>query len=147
HLSQLGGHVGAVGLQEGKPLLLVPGPGGYELGVAPDGLDGHAGGAQLGADGNPLQVFVLVAPPAAVGSGDVVNNPTCTLVVPRGSPAAAGAAGGLGDAQACLGPGARGPGNRLDFEHALNPSVVSIYRKARTAAHRQCPRIGPACPN
>ena len=37
-----------------------------------------------------------------------------------------GAAGGLGDAQARLGTGVSGPGYRprLDFEHALNRSVV-----------------------
>src|SRR2546423_601147 len=38
HLGQLGGHVGAVRLHELEPFLLVAMPGGYELGVAPDGL-------------------------------------------------------------------------------------------------------------
>ena len=42
-LSELGGHGGAVGLHQGKSFLLVAVPGGYELGVASDGLDGHAG--------------------------------------------------------------------------------------------------------
>jgi hypothetical protein len=42
-LSELGGHVGAVGLQEDKPFLLVTRPGGDKLGVAPDGPDGQAG--------------------------------------------------------------------------------------------------------
>src|SRR5205814_607610 len=50
-LSEPGGHVGAVGLQEGKSFLLVAGPGGYELGVASDGPDRHAGRPQPGADG------------------------------------------------------------------------------------------------
>src|SRR3954451_11762112 len=58
HLGQLGGDVGAVGLHELEPFLLVAVPGGYELGVAADGLDGHAGGPQLGADDDPVQVLL-----------------------------------------------------------------------------------------
>ena len=37
YLSEPGGHVGAVGLQQGQSFLLVAGPGGNELGVAPAG--------------------------------------------------------------------------------------------------------------
>src|SRR6266545_1831494 len=62
-LSELGDHVGAVGLHEGKAFLLVAVPGGDELGVAPDGPDGHTGGPQPGADGDPVQVELVVAPP------------------------------------------------------------------------------------
>jgi len=64
YLGELGGHVGAVGLHEGKSFLLVAVPGGYQLGVAADRLDGHPGGPQLGADGDPLQVELLVAAPS-----------------------------------------------------------------------------------
>jgi hypothetical protein len=59
-----------MGLHEDKSFLLVAGPGGYELGVAPDGLDGHAGGPQPGADGDPVQVLLLVASPAVGGAAD-----------------------------------------------------------------------------
>lgn len=64
YLGELGGHVGTVGLHEGKSFLLVAVPGGYQLGVAADRLDGHPGGPQLGADGDPLQVELLVAAPS-----------------------------------------------------------------------------------
>src|ERR671931_844105 len=46
-LGELREHFGAMVLQEVEPFLLVARPGGDELGVAPDGLDGHAGGPQL----------------------------------------------------------------------------------------------------
>src|SRR5437867_1654302 len=64
-LGELGGHLGAVGLQQGEPFRLVAWPRGYQLGVALD-RPGHAGGPQLGADADPLEVFGLVAPSAAV---------------------------------------------------------------------------------
>src|SRR5690242_11842283 len=60
---ELGGYLGAVGLQEGQPFLFVAGPGGDELGVTPDGPDGHAGGPQPGADDDPVEVELVVAPP------------------------------------------------------------------------------------
>jgi hypothetical protein len=125
-LGELGGHVGAVGLHEGKPFLLVTGSGGYELGVAPDGLDGHAGGPQPGADGNPVEVELVVAPSAAGGAVDGGDDQAGAFVVAQGVHADPGAASGLGDAEARPGAGARGPGYwlRLDFEHALNLSVV-----------------------
>ena len=100
-------------------------PGGYELGVASDGLDGHAGGPQLGADDDPIQVKLLVAPPAASGALDGGDYQAGAYVIAQGVHADPGAAGGFGDAQARLEVGASGPGYRprLDFEHALNPSV------------------------
>lgn len=70
YLGEFGGHVCPVGLHEGKPFSLVAVPGGYELGVAADGLDGHAGGPQLGADSDPIQVDLLVAAPSRVVTGD-----------------------------------------------------------------------------
>jgi hypothetical protein len=56
YLGELGRHLAAVGLQEGESFLLVAGPGGYQLGIAPDGLDGNAGGPQPGADADPVEV-------------------------------------------------------------------------------------------
>lgn len=62
-----------MGLQEGESFLLVAAPSGDELGIASDGLDGHAGGPQPGADGDPVQVELVVAPPAADGAVDGVT--------------------------------------------------------------------------
>src|SRR6266545_4748868 len=102
YLSELGGHLGAVGLHEGKSFLLVAVPGGYELGVAPDGLDGHAGGPQPGADDDPVEVELVVAPPAAGGAVDGGDDQAGAFVVAQGVHADPGAAGGLGDAQTLL---------------------------------------------
>ncbi|HEY7276483.1 MAG TPA: glycerophosphodiester phosphodiesterase [Trebonia sp.] len=55
-LGQLGEHVGAMGLQEGQPFRLVARAGRDQFGVAADAPDGHAGGTQLGADDDPLEV-------------------------------------------------------------------------------------------
>jgi len=126
YLGELGGHVGAVGLHEGKSFLFVAGPGGDELGVAADGLDGHAGGPQLGADGDPVQVELLVAAPSGVVAVDGGDDQARAFVVAQGVRTNPGAGSGLGDAHTRLGVGVSGLGyrRRLDFEHALNPSVM-----------------------
>jgi hypothetical protein len=126
--SQLGGHVGAVGFHEGKAFLLVAAPGGHELGVASDGLDGHAGGPQPGADSDPVQVSLPIASPAAIGAVDGGDDQASALVVAQGVDAHPGAGSGLRDAQARLLVGASRPGYgpRLDFEHTLDPSIAAM---------------------
>jgi len=97
YLGELGGHVGAVGLHEGKSFLLVAVPGGYQLGVAADRLDGHPGGPQLGADGDPLQVELLVAAPSSVVAVDAGDAQAGPFVVAQGVHADPRAASSLGE--------------------------------------------------
>jgi glycerophosphoryl diester phosphodiesterase len=132
-LRQLGEHVGAMGLQEGQPFRLVARAGRDQFGVAADALDGHAGGAQFGADDDPLEVEFPVPAAAAARPVDRADDQAGALVVAEGVHADPGAAGGLGDGHAFLGhgaavrlrPGGTGGWLRFDFEHALNPSVVA----------------------
>src|SRR5262249_27583923 len=80
-LSELDGHLGAVGLKKGEPFFLVAGPGGDQPGVALDRPDRHTRGAQFGADADPLEVFVEVAPPAAGVAGHGGDNQASAFVV------------------------------------------------------------------
>jgi NAD(P)-dependent dehydrogenase (short-subunit alcohol dehydrogenase family) len=138
HLGEFGGDLGAVRLQEGKAFLLVAVSGRDELSVTADGLDGHAGGPQLGADGDPIEVELVVAPPAAGSAVDGGDHQAGTFVVAQGVHADPGAAGGLRDGYARGGDGGRGfwcrP--RLDFEHAPNFSVVVMTATLITGANK-----------
>jgi MFS family permease len=74
------GHVGAVGRQEGKSFLLVAGPGGYELGVAPDGPVRGMPALTAGLCLLPVGVLIAVLAPrtgAMVGA----RGPRLPLVV------------------------------------------------------------------
>jgi hypothetical protein len=88
---QFGGHVGAEGFHKGKAFLLVAGPGRHELSVASNGLDGHAGGPQPGADSDPVQVLLTVASPAAISAVDRGDDQASALVVAQGVDARPGA--------------------------------------------------------
>src|SRR6185437_16016650 len=110
-------------------------PGSDQLGVALDGLDGHAGGSQLGADHDPVEVELVVAATAAGGAVDGGDHEAGPLVVAQRMHAHPGPAGRLGDGQARRGDGTgwrlggrglragRGIWTEFDFEHALNHSV------------------------
>jgi proline iminopeptidase len=100
HLRQLGEHVGPVGFQESEPLVLVARPGGDQLRVAADARDGHAGGAQLGADDDPLEVESPVPAAPAARPVDRAGDQAGALVVAERVRAHAGAAGRLGDRHA-----------------------------------------------
>ena len=137
-LGDLRGHLFAVGLHKGKSLTLIAVPGRYELRIATDRLDRHAGGPQPGADGDPVEVELPVAPPASGAAINIGDDQAGALVVAQRMSADPGAARGLGDVHAGVGIGADWGGCRLrlDFEHARNSSVEVMTATLITGANK-----------
>src|ERR1700722_5734748 len=93
----------------------------------------HTRSWSSGTPGRPELVGVARDHPAPVNV-DLVVDQAGPLVVAQRVHADPGAAGGLGDAQACLREGAGGRGFRCDLEHALNRSVAAMSRCPRRTA-------------
>ena len=74
--------------------------------AAKPGSDRHAGGTQLGADDDPLEVEFPVPAAAAARAVDRADDQAGALVVAEGVRANPGPAGGLGDGHAFRGHGA-----------------------------------------
>lgn len=116
-----GREVVAMGGQQGEAFLLVAAAVGHELGATADGLDGHPGRAQPGADGDPIKVELMESSAAASGAGDEAG----ALVIPRRVHAHAGAPWRFSGAEARRRGRWRWLG-RLDVEHTRDPRVSGV---------------------
>src|SRR4051794_26731497 len=99
----LGGHLGAVRTHDGEAFVLVAAAFPDEFGVPPDHRNGHPGGTQHDADGEPVDVVLAVEATAARGALDRVGEDPLTLVETQRVHAQPGALGHLADGQARCG--------------------------------------------